>query len=96
MRTEQPEVSLKTDPKQNKVVRDGRLSPVSRLSLHLNDDGTVELDAQTTNGYVPVTLTLTKAMLTEFATQWLRIDAAKRLLSKWRKIMRRPIPLPRL
>jgi hypothetical protein len=80
----QPTVSLKTDPEQNKVVRDGRPSPVSRLDIHVNGD-TVELETRTTSGYIPVTLVVPATVLTELATRWLRTVTPKRLLAKWRK-----------
>ncbi|MCP4539439.1 MAG: hypothetical protein GY832_20065 [Chloroflexi bacterium] len=85
MRTEPPVVSLKTDPEQNRVVRDGKGLQVSRLALHQNGDGTVELDIRTVSGCVPVTLIITSAILTELATQWLRILPTRRLLAKWQK-----------
>ena len=85
MRTQQPEVTLKTDPDQNRVVRDGNGLPVSSLRLYLGNNGCVEMDVRSPNGYTPVTIKLTRTVLTDIATQWLRLDAAKRLLKKWRK-----------
>lgn len=79
-----PTISLSTDPEQNKVIRDGRPSPVSRLDIHVDRD-MVELETRTTNGYIPVTLTIPASVLTELATRWLRTVTPKRLLKKWRE-----------
>ncbi len=83
MRTQQPTVTIKTDPDLNKVVRDGKGLQVSSLKLYLTNEG-VDLDIRTVSGYTPVTLIIPRDVLTKLATSWLQIDAAKRLLKKWR------------